>query len=396
MRLLIISHMPHHLRNGEVVGWGPTVRELDQLATRFDEVRHIACLHPGEAPGSALPYTARNVELVPVPPSGAPGFLGKLDVLRTSPKYISTILRELPNADMVHVRAPAHIALMAMVLLSARRKPVPRWFKYAGNWKPRARESPSYTFQRWWLARGWHHGEVTVNGRWPAQPPWIRTFFNPSLNRSDVERGARTAKNKAVTSPLRILYVGRVEKEKGTGRALRIVAELARRGHDVRLDVIGDGPDSDQFVRLTTELGVGDLVCFKGWLPPADVHVAYEATHVMLLPSSASEGWPKVLSEGMAYGAVPVAGAVSSIPQYIGELQTGAALEPDDIDGFVRAIERYVLEPAAWAAESSRAVAATHLFTFDHYLESVDELLRDVGLQTDVAIDSTHTKPAIS
>ena len=61
MRLLVISNMSHYLRDDEVVGWGPTVQEIDHLATLFDEVRHIACLHPEPAPASALPYAAPNV-----------------------------------------------------------------------------------------------------------------------------------------------------------------------------------------------------------------------------------------------------------------------------------------------------------------------------------------------
>ncbi|CAN5187813.1 glycosyltransferase [soil metagenome] len=396
MRLLIISHMPHHLRDGEVVGWGPTVRELDRLATRFDEVRHIACLHPGPAPKSALPYAVKNLELVPVPPSGAPGFLGKLDVLRTSPQYIRTILRELPHADMVHVRAPAHIALMAMILLSTRKQPVPRWFKYAGNWKPRTPESPSYTVQRWWLTRGWQRGFVTVNGEWSGEPGWIRTFFNPSLDRAEVNRGAELARAKRLTSPIELLYVGRVEQQKGTGRALRILDGLVRRGVSARLVVIGDGPGRDEFEQLAAELDIAKLVEFRGWLPPSEVALAYAHAHVLLLPSSASEGWPKVLSEGMAYGVVPLAGAISSIPQYIEQFRTGAAFPPDDLESFVAAIERYTREPEEWSRESARAVAATHLFTFDHYLESVDQLLADLGVHRTDDIRATGTRPAIS
>ena len=40
--------------------------------------------------------------------------------------------------------------------------------------------------------------------------------------------------------------------------------------------------------------------------------------YLMLFPSE-SEGWPKVLSEGKAYGVVPVTSDVSSIPQYLRE-----------------------------------------------------------------------------
>lgn len=381
MKLLIISHMPHHHRDGAVVGWAPTVRELDRLATRFEHVRHVACLHPGDAPQSAIPYSARNITLVPVPPSGAEGVLGKLDVLRTSPIYIRTILRELRDADMVHVRAPAHIALMAMLVLSARKKPVARWFKYAGNWKPAGRDSPSYAFQRWWLSHTWHRGVVTVNGEWPDQEPWVRTFFNPSLDDQDVERGSSVALSKQLATPLRLLFVGRVETAKGAGRAIEIVASLRRRGVEVELELIGDGDERATFEALAVELGVARQIHFLGWQPPAAVYAAYERAHVMVLPTSASEGWPKVLSEGMAYGVVPVAGAVSSIPQYLAQLGTGAALRHDDIEGFATAIERYVKSPSTWRTESARAVEATRWFTFRHYLASIDTLLADLGLE---------------
>lgn len=382
MRLLIISHMPHHLRDGVVVGWGPTARELDRLATRFDRVRHIACLHPGPAPNSAIPYTARNIELVPVPPSGADGFLGKLDVLRTSPRYVRTILRELRDADMVHVRGPAHIALIAMLILSLRTQPVPRWFKYAGNWKPERREAISYHLQRWWLERGLQRGFVTVNGAWPDQPAWVRTFYNPSLDEDDIVTARDAAHTKRLSSPLQILFVGRIETAKGAGRAIEVLARLRALGKAATLELIGDGEERGTFEALTRERGVADAVRFAGWQPPSAVNEAYRRAHVLLLPTTASEGWPKVLSEGMAYGVVPLAGSVSSIPQYVTHFGAGAAVPAHDIAGFAEAIAGYIDEPGRWERESRNALAATHWFSFSQYLTSVDELLRDLGLAT--------------
>jgi glycosyltransferase involved in cell wall biosynthesis len=380
MRLLVISHMPHHMRDGVVVGWGPTARELDRLATRFERVRHIACLHPGPAPASSIPYAAKNIELVPVPPSGADGLLGKLDVLRTSPHYVRAILRELRDADMVHVRGPAHIALIAMLILSLRKTPAPRWFKYAGNWKPDGREAVSYHLQRWWLERGLQRGFVTVNGRWPHQPSWIRTFYNPSLDDHDIEVARRAAHHKQLTSPLQLLFVGRIETAKGAGRALDVVARLRARGKLCRLELIGDGDERARFELRAKELGIADTVTSAGWQPPTVVNEAYQRAHVLLLPTTASEGWPKVLSEGMAYGVVPIAGAISSIPQYVAEFGAGAAVSAHDIEAFAEAIARYIDDPACWVRESRRAVEATRWFSFSQYLSSVDELLRDLGL----------------
>ena len=55
MKLLIISHTPHYLKEGQVVGWGSTVMEIDQLAKLFTEVTHLAPLHDGETPALSEP-----------------------------------------------------------------------------------------------------------------------------------------------------------------------------------------------------------------------------------------------------------------------------------------------------------------------------------------------------
>ena len=90
-------------------------------------------------------------------------------------------------------------------------------------------------------------------------------------------------------------------------------------------------------------------------MPRTQVADYYAAAHFILLPSR-SEGWPKVLSEAMAYGVVPVAAAVSSIPQILGETRAGAALPVDDIEGLAVAIAGYVAEPERWAAAGRAGV----------------------------------------
>lgn len=377
VKLLIVSAMPHHLRDGRVVGWGPTVRELDHLATRFEAVRHIACLHDGPAPDSDLPYTASNIELVPVPPAGGERLVDKLGVLGRTPQYVRTILRELPAADIVHVRAPANIALVATIVLTLRRAPHGRWFKYAGNWRPERVESLGYTLQRFWLSRDWHRGIVTINGSWPGQPPWVWTFYNPSLDSSDLADGRAAAASKTLGSTIQLVYVGRVEASKGAGRAIEIVRRLQARGVDAQLDIVGDGAEREHYERQAATAGLAGRIRFLGWLSHARLREHYRRAHVSLLPT-ASEGWPKVLSEGMAYGVVPVAGAVSSIPQYLGELQVGAAIPADQIDRYVDQIAGYVADPSAWQRESARAVQAAHLFSFEHYLAAVDKMLREM------------------
>jgi glycosyltransferase involved in cell wall biosynthesis len=376
MRLLIVSHTAHYDTPSGVAGWGPTIREIDQLATLFGEVRHVAPLHSGPAPAGALPYARPNVLHVPVPPAGGESLASKFRALRAWPTYWRVIERELAASDAVHVRCPANIALLAVVILSLRRLPEKRWIKYAGNWAPSGPEPWSYRLQRWLLRAGWHHAEVTVNGTWARQPGFVRSFLNPCLTEQELEEGRRFGGAKTLGDPMRLLFVGRLDEAKGCGRALGVLAGLRERGVPARLEVVGDGPELDRFRSEAKALGVEQFVDFRGWQPRDALARLYAEAHVLLLPSTSSEGWPKVLSEAMAYGAVPVASDVSSIPQYLERFQTGKALPARDRGAFVEALVGYARDPASWRRESLRGMEAAPAFSYSRHVAAVGRLLQ--------------------
>lgn len=378
MKLVIISHTYHYLRDGEIVGWGPTVREISRLAEMFDVVHHVAMLNEKAAsvPQGSIPYDNKKVRLIPLEPSGGAGLREKLGILLAYPRYAAVMLRELADADVVHVRAPANIALLAILLLPFLRRPKKRWIKYAGNWKPETPESWSYTFQRWLLLRGWHRGEVTVNGQWAGDPPFVHNFINPCLTDQEVEEGRAASPGKFLTSTARLLFVGRLERAKGVERALEVVAKLRDTGVDVVFDLIGDGPQRDELEAAAASLGVADRCVFHGWVARTDIPKSYAQAHLLLFPTNSSEGWPKVISEAMAYGVVPLAGAISSIPQFLNEFRVGMAIPPMDIDAYVEGVRAYLNDPARWADESKRAVDAAARFSYSRFLQDVRDLLK--------------------
>ena len=372
MRLLVISHTPHYLGTDRYCGWGPTVRELDHLAELFSDVTHIAPVYPDPPPSSALAYGSSRIRLRPVEPAGGQTPWAKAGILATYPQYARAIGEELRHADVVHVRCPANISLLALWLLSIDKRPAYRWVKYAGNWQPDGREPRSYRLQRRWLAGNRHRGLVTVNGRWPDQPPHIHSFHNPCLTDEEVDAGRAAAIAKPLTSPIELLFAGALNEGKGAGRVLQVARELQHCGVGFRLVMLGDGSDRPRYEAWTRENGL-DGVTFAGWVPRADVSRYYAAAHFILLPSR-SEGWPKVLGEAMAFGAVPVAAAVSGIPQILAESRAGVALPPDDIAGMAAAIVRYLDDPGLWLEASRAGVAMAPRFTYRAYQSAVAEL----------------------
>ena len=374
MKMLIISNMAHYLRDGQIVGWGPTVNEINALSGIFETIRHVACLHDEKAPGSALPYQNDHITLVPLPSAGGSTVLSKIDILKKLPAYIKTILNELSKTDAVHIRCPANISLIAVVALFFLRRPKLRWAKYAGSWQSYPGEPLSYKFQRWWLARGFHRGWVTINGCWAGQPKHVRTFMNPCLTSKELSEAKQNAESKAITQPVRLAFAGAITENKGGEGALKILDILAKKNINARLDFLGDGPDTARLQSLAQELGLNGRVTFHGWVSRTEIGRYFTAAHFVLLPSRA-EGWPKVLSEAMAYGAVPLASRVGSIPEMLTKYETGKTFLADDAEGFADAIIHYISNPAHWKEESTRAIQAVADFTYERYLKAVRELI---------------------
>lgn len=374
MRLLVISHTPHYRSGGTVAGWGATVRELDHLASLFEEVVHVAPLHAEEPPASSAVYTAPNIRLRPVEEAGGRRLRDKLGIVARYPAYAHAILDEMRRADVVHVRAPANISLLAMLLLVFVRNPRVRWIKYAGSWRPYKGEPWNYAFQRWWLEHGWTRSQVTVNGSWMHQPAHIHTLLNPCLTEEEWQEARTKGTQKELKAPLRVMYAGRLSDVKGAFRAVEAVAGLNRRGVPAVLDMIGDGPSRHELEQLANMLGVSQCVEFRGWVPRSGMGTYYEQAHLLILPSR-SEGWPKVISEAMANGVVPVASAVGSIPQYLQDFRVGRAVPYDDPEAFADAMAWYFEHPEAWKEESLRGIDESHRFSYDRYTHAVQALL---------------------
>lgn len=380
MRLLIVSHTPHYQHGSAIQGWGPTIRELDHLASLFAEVVHLAPLHPGPAPASSLAYTAKNIQLHPVAPAGGEHMLEKLRIGAVLPAYARAIVQELHTSDVVHVRCPANISLTALIILCMRKQPVYRWIKYAGNWSPSGKEARSYRLQRLILSKNWVRGSVTINGRWPRQPEHITSFYNPSLAETEWTEARAMAARKPAFPPIRCLFVGRLEDAKGVMTALQVVKILRDQGLPILLELAGDGPQREAYESYVRESNIREHVAFLGWVPKPDLKNYYARAHFIILPS-ASEGWPKVLSEGMAYGAVPVASSVSAIPQILAETGAGLAVGSHTPQAYADAVLRFVHQPDAWRAASSAGIEASCRFTYSYYLGQVQRLFQQSGLR---------------
>lgn len=99
-----------------------------------------------------------------------------------------------------------------------------------------------------------------------------------------------------------ILYVGRLVPSKNVTLLLNSLAFLVGGGLSPRLVIVGDGPERNHLQRISSELGLEDLVVFKGTLDRwEDVIALMKGSKVLALPS-VREGFGMVALEASACG----------------------------------------------------------------------------------------------
>jgi glycosyltransferase involved in cell wall biosynthesis len=135
--------------------------------------------------------------------------------------------------------------------------------------------------------------------------------------------------------PLRLLYVGRMNREKGILDLPAIDARLRELGVAVTWTLQGVGPDE---ALLRRQWGAHAPARWTGLQPMDRVLALYREHDVLVMPSR-SEGLPVALLEATAAGMVPVVSdLLSGIPEVVEPGVTGYRPRVGDIAGFADAI----------------------------------------------------------
>src|SRR5690606_15465084 len=362
MKLTIISHTEHYKKpNGTIVGWGPTISEINHLATDFEEIYHIAFLHQGIPPKSSLPYNSENIKFIPLQPVGGESIGAKMKIILNIPTVINTVRKTLKNVDVFQLRTPTGIGvfLIPYLTLFSNKK---GWYKYAGNWN---QHNPpiGYALQRWMLKK--QKRKVTINGRWPNQPDHCLTFENPCLTEKEREEGLQIMEKKSLAPPYIVCFVGRLEDAKGVQRIINAFGSLNSLEKVAAIHFIGNGEKMEHYEKQCKDLRIPAI--FHGFLERNKVFGIYRESHFLILPSTASEGFPKVIAEAMNYGCVPIVSAVSSIGQYVNS-QNGFIVNPctaTELRHTLQKLER--LDSEDLKIKALEAHKAAKDFTFEYY-----------------------------
>ena len=161
-----------------------------------------------------------------------------------------------------------------------------------------------------------------------------------------------------------LLFVGRLDRQKGAEVAVAALARLTGPAADLPLRVVGGGPEEPALRRLAGELGVADRVRWDGQLSQAELAGRYRRAAALVVPGR-DEGLGLVAVEGQLSGAPVVAAASGGLLDVVADGRTGRTFPPGSPDALARTVEAVLADPdgSARMALAARERAAARFGT---------------------------------
>jgi glycosyltransferase involved in cell wall biosynthesis len=166
----------------------------------------------------------------------------------------------------------------------------------------------------------------------------------PPLSKRDIPV-INTSENKKTMLPISLLYVGRLEPEKGLPYLIQSISLLKKDNKHVHLKIIGSGPEEKELRTLTKKLDVKNEVTFYGYVKFGEPLFSYYTRADCLVLPSLSEGFPNVIMEAMAFNVAIIATKVGGIPEIIKHKRNGLLVQPGSAEAFAEAIIELIDNP---------------------------------------------------
>lgn len=142
-----------------------------------------------------------------------------------------------------------------------------------------------------------------------------------------------------------IATTARLTTWKGVDGIIRATALLKKSFPDIQFKVAGEGPEMDNLLKLTQELGLENEVTFLGKISRAETWQLRKNSEVYVL-NSTYEGLPHTVLTSFAAEIPTVATDIPGTNEAVYNEETGLLIKPGDTEALAKAITRYFNDPA--------------------------------------------------
>ncbi|PBJ13831.1 glycosyltransferase [Flavobacterium sp. ACN6] len=370
MKFIIITHVIHIEQANEFFGYAPYVREMNVWLKYVDQAIIVAPLQKGIPTTIDIAYSHKKMLFKEIPSFNSTNFYNVAALVYKLPIIFWTIYCAMKKADHIHLRCPGNVGLIGcfvQILFPNKRKTA----KYAGNWDPKSKQPLSYRLQKWILNNTFltRNMKVLVYGEWEKASSNVKPFFTASY----FEKEKFLLKELDLNGINNFIFVGTLSSGKNPLYAIQLVENLHKRGYQVSLNLYGEGRERKTLENYIALAGLERFIALKGNQNQKIITEAYQNSHFVILASK-SEGWPKALAEGMFWGCIPIATAISCIPFMLDYGKRGILLNKG-LDNDTKQLESIINDPDSFNAKRKKASEWSRNYTFDTFESEIKKMM---------------------
>ena len=131
----------------------------------------------------------------------------------------------------------------------------------------------------------------------------VDRFYEENINKKEVESLKKKLGLKK--NNFTILFVGRLAEEKNVEFLINAHKKLVEYDNNIKLLIVGDGPDKEKYEQLSKSLGLEDNIIFNGKAAWEEIPIYYHACDIFSTAST-TETQGLTVIEAMAAGVPPL------------------------------------------------------------------------------------------
>lgn len=179
-----------------------------------------------------------------------------------------------------------------------------------------------------------------IEGGWPENKVvFLQNFADDAI----LKRASNVGTDLTDRENPYLLFFGRLSVEKGVDTLLKAFdAALPSLPQNMRLVVVGDGPDADEFKAIASSLGCASRIEFAGYQTGGALQSYVERASLAISSSRWRENMPYSIVEAFAAGTPVIGTDIGGIPELVLDGETGFICEPENFESMADAISRGV------------------------------------------------------
>lgn len=376
MRLAVISHKLCWRSVDSSTGYvtdGGFPLQMEAISELFSETELVLPSETTVASKGTSPLRGQNLRVTPLSVPQGKGLRRKFDMLRWVAVNGPTIWQAVKRADAIHAPIPGDVGTIGMIFALILRKPL--FVRHCGNWL-----DPRTTAERLWkwsMERFAGGRNVMLATGGSDEPPSrlnenVRWIFSTSLRSGQIANSVPREPPRG--GELRLVIACRLEERKGTDVVIDALPMIAQTYPGVTLDVIGAGSLLESLKEQADRLAIRNRVVFHGKVAQSEVVEILKTAHLFCYPTSASEGFPKVVLEALASGLPVITTRVSVLPRLI-ESGCGKLLDEATPAALKAAVDDICTDRKVYRQKSENAIATSRQYSLEKWRDSIGEVL---------------------